>query len=201
MGAVAYVDIETAGLHADLHAFWEVSLITPGQAITADGAEEWTWLFELTDEELYRADPIGLGIGRFHNRHPQGNAWPHEDEYGEGEWVSVRNRPCFAREFARLTHGQHLVGHVVSFDEERLRRFLLAHGAQPSWHYHIVDVEAMAVGFIRGQRLSSNWKPALPWNSEGVSRACGVDPPTDEERHTGIGDARWARRLYERITA
>ena len=38
-----------------------------------------------------------------------------------------------------------------------------------------------------------------PWHVDDLSRACGVDPARPEERHTALGDARWAMRLYDAI--
>lgn len=35
--------------------------------------------------------------------------------------------------------------------------------------------------------------------SDDLSRACGVEPPTEEERHTALGDARWVQRWYDHI--
>lgn len=40
----------------------------------------------------------------------------------------------------------------------------------------------------------------LPWKSDNVSRVCGVEPPSEQERHTAMGDALWAMRLYDRIS-
>jgi hypothetical protein len=97
-----------------------------------------------------------------------------------------------------LTRGRHLVGAVVSFDEERLRKLLRANGACPEWHYHLIDVEALAVGWIAGADQEAA-RLALPWKSDDLSRAIGVEPPSDEERHTALGDARWAKAIYEKI--
>ena len=36
--------------------------------------------------------------------------------------------------------------------------------------------------------------------SDDLSRACGVEPPAPEERHTALGDARWVKRWYDHIT-
>lgn len=38
-----------------------------------------------------------------------------------------------------------------------------------------------------------------PWRSDDLSRLCGVEPPTKEERHTALGDARWVKRWYDHI--
>ncbi|WP_418345243.1 hypothetical protein [Rhodococcus pyridinivorans] len=35
--------------------------------------------------------------------------------------------------------------------------------------------------------------------SDDLSRACGVEPPTEEERHTALGDARWVKSWYDHI--
>lgn len=42
--------------------------------------------------------------------------------------------------------------------------------------------------------------PALPWSSDELSRACGVEPPPPADRHTALGDARWVMRWYDTIT-
>lgn len=158
---VCFVDTETTGLDPDLHEIWEVGLILP------DGSEhEWQ-----LPVDLGRADPAALQIGRFHERR------------------SADVQYDFAPEFAQLTRGLHLAGAVVSFDEERLRKLLRANGACPEWHYHLVDVEALAAGAL-------SIEP--PWESKELSQAIGVDPG-DFDRHTALGDARWAKAIYEAV--
>jgi hypothetical protein len=83
-----------------------------------------------------------------------------------------------------------------------LRRHKLA----PAWHYHLVDVEALAVGYLHGRHSDvilpdeGYARISPPWKSDDLSRAVGVEPATDDERHTALGDARWAMRLYDAIT-
>jgi hypothetical protein len=108
----------------------------------------------------------------------------------------------WAQEFAELTDGAHLVGAVISFDEERLRRLLRRHHACPTWHYHLIDVENLAVGWIAatGQRTCTSPHPEIdpPWNSDVLSSAVGVD--VDQfDRHTALGDARWAKAIYDAV--
>jgi len=184
---LAFVDTETTGLDPDLHEIWEVGLIlrdTNG----IDG--EHTWQLPV---DLGRADPIALNIGQFHERR-------------EEPMPFVRD---FARVFADLTRGAHLVGAVISFDEERLRRLLRANGECPMWHYHLVDVEALAAGYLacRYRGLSPDGphddRHALarpPWDSNRLSLAVGVNPE-QFDRHTALGDARWARAIYDAVTA
>lgn len=205
MSGVCFVDTETTGLDPDRHEVWEVALILP------DG-REWDWQL---DVDLSRADPIALNIGRFHERRFQ-SALP----YGEDGVRGNRTEPQhFADDFVTLTRGLHLAGAVVSFDAERLWRLLRANGQCPMWHYHLIDVEALAAGWVArscvGQANDGRSKGTIPvsrpddsvnhmdgrppWNSTDLSRAVGVDPG-DFERHTALGDARWARAIYEAVT-
>lgn len=180
---LAFVDTETTGLDPDLHEIWEVALIVEGQ--------EFTWMLPV---DLGRADPVALRVGHFYERRQ-----PDLSECGAGWNAETRDPRDFAASFALLTRGRHLVGAVPSFDEERLRKLLRANGACPEWHYHLIDVEALAVGWIFGKGGGAKAVESLPWKSDALSIACGVDPPNEEERHTALGDARWAKRLYEAI--
>ena len=163
---VVFCDTETTGLDPDRHEIWEVGLID------RENREHQWWL----PVSLGRADPMALKIGGFHDR------------YAEGKTTDATE---FARRFRDLTRGCHLAGAVISFDEERLRRLLRQHDECPMWHYHLVDVEALAAGRLRQEP---------PWESDALSRALGVDPD-DFERHSALGDARWAQALYAAVMA
>ena len=195
MSGVCFVDTETTGLDPDRHEIWEVGLITP------DGGE-WDWQL---DVDLSRADPIALNIGRFHERRFQ-SALPYRNEI-EVSGGNRRSHEQFAEEFVALTRGLHLAGAVVSFDAERLWRLLRAHGQCPMWHYHLIDVEALTVGYLARKvhenaeaGFDDSLRPTLPWKSEDLSRAVGVDPDRFD-RHTALGDARWAKAIYEAVMA
>jgi DNA polymerase III epsilon subunit-like protein len=110
-----------------------------------------------------------------------------------------------------IIRGAHLVGAVVSFDADVLDRRMRAHGICPSWHYHLIDVEALAIGYLRGRgwpkahwgdpeaRSGEAFDPAqLPWKSDDLSAALGVTV-SDEDRHTALGDAKWAMRVYDAV--
>jgi DNA polymerase III epsilon subunit-like protein len=171
MSGVAFVDTETTGLDPAYHEIWEVAAIIDDH--------EWVWQLPVAEG---RADPIALNVGHYHERRLATDQLTHPKS--------------FAKKFAELTRGRHLVGAVVSFDAERLSRLLRRNGRCPMWHYHLVDVEALAVGFLagQGQRVA---RP--PWSSEGLTEALGLPVPTSGERHTALGDARWAKSIYERI--
>lgn len=162
---VVFVDTETTGLDPDRHEIWDVALILPF-------GTEHEWRLPV---DLGRADAFALNIGHY---------WERTDD---GPPLTLL--PVFAAQFAALTRGCHLAGAVISFDEERLRKLLRANGSCPEWHYHLVDVEALAAGKLGVEP---------PWDSETLSAKVGVSP-APFERHTAIGDARWAKAIYEAV--
>lgn len=178
---LAFVDTETTGLDPDLHEIWDVGLI-----LRKDGTEtvcEWRLPVDLS-----RADAFALNLGRFHERHRAG-CFTDEDLEAIPPTIQPQH---FAREFAKLTWGTHLVSNVVSFDEERLRKLLRANGQCPGWHYHLVDVEAMVAGHL-------GIEP--PWKSDELSLAVGVESPGEGVLHTALGDAHWAMEMYDAVIA
>lgn len=111
------------------------------------------------------------------------------------------------RDAARLVHDitrpgadgvkAHIVGAVPNFDTERLALLLRAHDLTPRWHYHLTDVETLCVGWWAGR--SGKFLPP-PWDSDAVSALIGVQPPTDR-RHTAMGDAEWAREIFDHVAS
>jgi hypothetical protein len=198
---LVFVDTETDGVHPG-RKVWEVAMVRRD----ASGESAASFYVEI---DLSTADPFGLRVGRFYERHPLGlwlsGSGAYEDrpepDDEDTEYVSTREAAYWV---ARLTHGAHLVGAVPNFDAETLNRLLRQQGLIPGWHYHLIDVEALAVGYLHGQLTVPTRLPiselTLPWDSDELSRACGVEPPGEEERHTALGDARWAMRLYDAIT-
>jgi hypothetical protein len=183
-GPVAFIDTETTGLHPVLNPVWEIAVIVD------DVEHNW-------QVRLPRDLPIGDGLDV-----------PHMTE-----WVLENTRWCdvyddatalhpqvSARKFADLVDGRHLVGAVPSFDEERLRamhaKYVSGQATSFPWHYHLIDVEAMAVGYLAARGVAT----PLPWKSHDLSAALGVVMPVEDE-HTALGDARWAKALYEAMVA
>lgn len=180
MSALVFLDTETTGLSLDDH-IWEFAAIR-----REDGVDYPLHLF--IEHSAEKAAQL-----------PDSFRADHDERFDAEHAVSVESA-------ARLIHRQlrpgadgtkaHVVGAVPNFDTERLARLLRAQGLEPNWHYHLIDVENLAVGYLHGRRKA---RPPLPWDSDALSRACGVEPPTTG-RHTAMGDVRWALALYERIT-
>ncbi|PKV80863.1 3'-5' exonuclease [Nocardia fluminea] len=184
---IVFLDTETTGLHADRRP-WEIGIIRRDE----HGQTETT--IQVADVDLSGAELIGLKIGRFHDRHlhyGEADADAHEKDDGH---LLLEERDA-AREVEHLTRGAHIVGAVPSFDTECLAAMLRRHRLVPAWHYHLIDIEALAAGYLRGRHEMAL---PLPWNSDDLSRAVGVST-TEDERHTAMGDARWAMRVYDAV--
>lgn len=189
--SVAFVDTETTGLDPELNPIWEIAVILP------DGPYEGEHCWQV------RVPPLAVV--------PDGERPADRSVAYISQWVLDNTgfasrynaeealEPSRAAELAiQLLKGRHIVGAVPSFDEERLRRMVDEHLGRPDrypWHYHLIDVEAMAVGFLGASGVAVS----LPWKSDDLSLALGVEPPSGDDRHTALADARWARVLYEAV--
>lgn len=134
-----------------------------------------------------------------------------------------------AHNVAHYLDGAHVVGAVPDFDTRFLRPWLRRWGHTATHHYHLIDVETLAVGYIHGHAagvraamtstdaeagarlraavtraapatVPSPRAPSLPWSSEDLTRAVGLEPPSEEDRHTALGDVRWARDMWDAVT-
>lgn len=220
---IVFLDTETDGLRPD-RKVWEVAMVRRDE----NGDREV--VMQVTDVDLSGAELIGLNIGRFHARHhmycPTGNdTWFRNLRMHPVDSIEVPlgEVPTYfgaeadvAKVVEEWTRGAHIVGAVPNFDTECLAAMLRRHGLCPTWHYHLIDIENLAVGYLHGvaaravdeaQEWGESPDPALierqmslPWKSDDISRAIGVEPPSAEERHTAMGDAKWCQRLYDQIT-
>lgn len=202
---IVFLDTETTSLRPDRRA-WDIGIIRR----EPDGTQREITLF-VSDIDLSSADLDALRIGHFFERHPMyrpevGGAFV--AAYEDDDTVDVDQAQelldtdeCLyperrvAQIVERWTRGAHIVGSVPNFDTECLAAMLRRHGLCPAWHYHLADVETLALGWLaaRGRVLLP------PWKSEDISREIGVEPPADAERHTALGDAKWVARIWDRI--
>lgn len=181
---LVFLDTETTGVHPQ-RLPWEIALIRR----QPDGTEREV-LIQVAPVDLSHADPRGLAVSRFYERHFDFNGDP-----------NMRARVLCEVDAAAMvdqyTRNAHIVGAVPNFDTETLDAMLRRHRLCPGWHYHLIDVENLAVGHLaaRGTPL------APPWESDWLSINCGVTPPDDKERHTAMGDAQWVKRWYDALMA
>jgi hypothetical protein len=178
-----FIDTETLGLHPDRHPIWEAAACmydeTTGQVFS------WhSWQVQLTESDLMTADPVALGINKFHDRYDPAHA-------------TTPDAFCWQLAHAASQTGASQIvwaGAVPSFDEERIRRMFEVHSVPVFWHYHLLDVETLAIGHIEattGVRLD------LPVSSDLLTEMLDLNAPPTENRHTALGDVEWALAMYE----
>lgn len=185
MSDLVFVDVETTGLKHDAD-IWEFAAIRRFQ----DGTAPAVQLFIEHDAskcarlpEAFRADhEARYGVDHLRRRTPGG--------------INIFSRSQAARLIAQMLRGRpHIVGAVPNFDTEKLARLLREHGySDQPWHHHLIDVENLAVGYL----AAHGTEVLRPWDSDRLSMAIGVDP-RQFERHTAMGDARWAMAIYDAV--
>lgn len=173
MTDIVFMDTETMGLHPDAPV-WEFA------AIRRDNS---------TGQEVERHMLIEHDPEPWFNDYPA----PFSDDYR----TRYNSLMAVSEEFAagvihQITVGAHIVGAVPSFDTERLTTLLRRNNILPQWHYHLIDVENIVVGFLAGKGELS----MPPWKSDQLSAAIGIDP-TDFDRHTAMGDVLWTRAQWD----
>jgi hypothetical protein len=110
--------------------------------------------------------------------------------------------------------GAVLIGSNPAFDAEMLTHLFGRYFTQPRpWHYRTVDIVTLAVGSLYGRAsertrndCDAAWYGKVaravgwPWKSHDVSRLVQVEPPAADVAHTALGDASWARDVYDTVT-
>jgi hypothetical protein len=191
VSALVFMDTETTGLRLD-DDIWEFAAVRR----EPDGSESELHLFIEHDQRKCRNLPEAF-LADHLRRFPA---------CGHGD---VTSQSSAAHQIRNFTQGRaHIVGAVPNFDTERVDLLLRRHSLKPDWHYHLLDVENLTVGWLYGRYGPRDGGPpveaegeavALPWDSDLLSRAVGVEPD-DFDRHTAMGDVRWAMAIYDRIT-
>lgn len=179
---VVFVDTETDGVHPGRRP-WEVALLRRNP----DGSEISYQAF--LDIDLSTADPFGLKVGRFYDRHPLGRFL---SGLGPAPKIfDVEYPEMAAVEIARLTHGAYVIGAVPWFDTVVFEQMARSAKLTPSWHYHLIDVETLAAGQL-------GIRP--PWDFDTLLGEYGLT--YDEgQRHTAMGDVTMAAGLYDAVMA
>lgn len=178
-GPLVFTDIETTGLRKGVDQVWEFA------AIRVDPEEGTirTWEF-FVEHNQYLAEDLPEAFRKDHDeRYDPNVAYPR----GLAAHTIVN---IFAG--ADRMKRAHMVGCNPAFDAAMLWPLLSWYGplAEAPWHYHLIDVEAMTVGYAIAKGLIVDY----PWNSNELSNLVGVVPPL--RKHEAMEDAVWAQRWY-----
>lgn len=210
MTRLVFLDTETTGLDPDRHEIWEVAYI-----IRDEGVADQERSVQLPIYHGERADPYGLRVGGWFDRRISASMFKstelspnYPDDVVLAANGGIETVYEFARRIVREFNGATIVGAVPDFDVRFLTRWLNAHGQPWTGHYHLCDVENLAVGFLASELADARrtstvttYDPNVivpPWSSDALAKELGV---TIEEsaRHTALGDARWARDMYDAV--
>lgn len=180
---IVFCDLETTGLDPARHTICEIGLIK--------GNETLDKFLELTPAEMKVADSAALKINRFFERRGPEGGLPYGEvlERGGMEYKDLRQE--LALSVAIMTDGCILAGNNVKFDQQFLEAWLRRHGACPTWDYHVLDVPTFAAGVLYACGVYID----PPYKSSKISSNLDILEP--DEAHTALGDAQWAKRVYE----
>ena len=194
MSDIVFMDTETLGVHVDA-PIWEFAAIrrvSLGGELAAEKSLH-IQIHHYADPWLTGDDPLPEQFQADYRAR-----FVHRDAVGQSE---------AAQRIADFLEGRpHIVGAVPNFDTERIARQLLrpAHIPEP-WHYHLIDIENVIVGFLRAAyredgspREQIDRLTTLPWSSDLLSAAVGVDP-AQFDRHTAMGDVLWVKAQWDAV--
>lgn len=180
------LDTETTGLDRERHEVWELAYDIDGQ--------ETVMHFPV---DISRADPMALKMNGFYDRYPFANFLSTDDNRNGGDaWVNAADVETFVSD----ARGKHILGACPSFDDNFLWKLVRKFGFIETWHYHLIDIENLIVGYLLKSQLTgmADELVSLPWKSEDLSRAVGVDPE-EFDRHSALGDVKWAKAQLDAI--
>lgn len=203
--SIAFLDTETVTLESGPDVVWEIGVITRD-----DGRPDQEWRFQMRPN-MAKAHPEALEISGFKDRYlldgkrAQALGW---SPLNDGEPAKL-TYGGLALNLHTLLAGRSIFGICPSFDTERLGLFLAKQwGSSASfrapWHYQPHDVEDEVAGYLRGTRAmaaldaSPDEVFAIPRPTELLAEAVGVTLKP-EDKHTALGDARFARDLYDAV--
>lgn len=200
---IVFLDVESTGLDPLRHKLWNVGMVIRYSDGTEDD-HEWMWW-----PDLSTADPMALRVNHFYDRAGQMLGAPWSEGFGDVAYVVNEDLPYLqshgkaAHNIAHYLDGATIVGAIPSFDVNFLTPWLREHGHVYTGHYHLIDIEALVAGFLF--RLNPPRDAPVeakigmpPWKSDDLSKEVGVDPE-DFDRHTALGDAKWARALWDAV--
>lgn len=215
--SLIFLDTETTGLVPTIHCPWEIAWVT-----AVHDTEEGT-LMEVTRRQAFvemdemqqaNADPFALQVGKFQERYVEMDSVVWTDVVDQLRYDILRCRAVAAGfdktlppmdEFDAAAPPIHLVGAIPSFDHAMICSNWTGWPAygEGLWHYHLVDIEALAVGYINGVSAATAPGPSkqLTWPVRSDDLATPLSVPLVEEslRHTAMGDALYVQAMYRAV--
>lgn len=199
------IDVESTGLYPEAgHEPWEIGLIARDETDGTSREREYLWRIK---PDLTNADPQALRIGGFYERtngmlvDPVEHAANLAVKDAEPVWSDPSE---VASELAFQLDNSIVIGANPGFDKDFIRPFLRQHGQAYTAHYRPICVTTFAAGYLFGKSAATSHiasggidlafvPEALdpPWSSNAISVEVGVNPQ-DYERHSALGDCRWA---------
>ncbi|WP_345485991.1 hypothetical protein, partial [Planotetraspora phitsanulokensis] len=210
---------------------WEAALIVRNPALPDMRDVESWWQVR---PDLVTADPASVQVGNYYERSrltgkPVGAAvelscvdaddpqapLAHTNTSGKparfGDLLLHMDAFAVAAALARTLNGATIVANNPAFDRKHLDAFLRSHGQILTAHHRMIDVRALAIGYVigrlRGRALADEFEPeTAPYVNDWLDgttdhldwRALGVHQSIDD-RHTALGDARLVRDVYDAV--
>lgn len=196
--AIVFLDTETTGTGPDDQP-WEVAAIRRDP----DGAETELHVFVEHDARRIVTAPAAFRIDWATRFDPATALSANDAGYRVSDllegWTSEDQPPPVTV----------IVGANPGFDLRMIRSLFVESELDPNdlVHYRPVDVGALAYGYLAARAAAGAvddevhdiLERGLPWSSDELSRALGVDPD-DFERHTAPGDVAWVKAVYDVVT-
>lgn len=183
MSELVFLDTEANARHAQRRP-WEIAMI---RRDGRGGEQEITIFIDIADIDLDNAEPESLRISGFHRRHPH-----------FGYTLTAGQYHCRERDAAAMvydwTAGAAVYGINPDFDVTCLEPMMGRHALTPVWFYAPQDVAMLASEHL----LGLGQMPAR--DVEALSVQCGVPVP-QADRHTALGDARWAASWFDELSS
>lgn len=186
MTDIVFVDTETTGLDTSIDDIWEFAAIR----VRPDGGE--TVLHRQLGHDIRRAQAL-----------PESFRADHDARFdGEAALPQRRAAQEIAAFFAPDADLQapHFAGINPAFDAAMLTRLFRRNGIDSvPWHYQLLDVRAVALGFQAAiaqedpeHSRRTGWPDVdIAIRTDDLAAITG-DPDPNNQRHTALGDARFA---------
>ncbi|MEU8195309.1 hypothetical protein AB0C10_16160 [Microbispora amethystogenes] len=212
----AFFDTETTHLDRDHGDLWEAAIIFRDTSHPEYGDRESWWQVR---PPMTTADRNAVQIGRYYDRFKLGerpigqgasiSCGQDQDEEPEGKILDYLNAEEIAFRMARLLNGAVIVGSNPRHDWDFADKFLRQHGHILTAKHRMIDIRALATGYIYGRGYcpaGRNLEPDDPaWEHDWLSSLV-LDLPfrvlakqDDDTKHTALGDARWVRDVFDAI--